>query len=383
MKINNIWLIAVLVLSLASACSSGKKSLNSGNYDEAVFQSVERLQSNGNHRKASTVLQASYPLAVKYHLDRITNLAATNSVNRFDQIVNEYESLNRLYDKVQLSPAALNLVAALRYTQQLTDAKNAAAKFHYNLGEQNINLASKQAAKQAYLEYELAATYAPNLYTDYQLKMDKAMSLAITRILVLPTEVHSNILKISNDYFKNKIIQYLYERPLSKFVLFYDQNDAKTSNVKIDEILDLSFDDFVVGQLTTNKLERKAINDSVKTKTTVKINGKDTVVVGYRKAEATLFVTRKTVESTGVLDVKIVNAYSKTIVQQEKIPGTFIWVNQFGTYQGEKVALTDADLKLVGNLDSPVPAPQQLFYEFTAPIFTKLMRRLEDRYRNY
>jgi hypothetical protein len=382
MKCSTILLVSVVV-TLLSACSSGKKSLNNGNYDEAVFQSVERLQSNGNHRKASTVLQASYPLAVKFHLDRVTNLAATNVASKLDDIVNEYESLNRLYDKVQLSPVALTLIAAQRYTQQLTDAKNEAAKFHYNQGEKNMQLANKQLAKEAYLEYELAAKYAPNLYMDYQFKMDKAMNLAITRILVLPTEVHSNILKISNDYFKNKIIQYLYERPLSKFVMFYAQNDVNAGNIKIDEILDLSFDDFVVGQLTTNKLERKVINDSVKTKATVKINGKDTVVVGYRKAEATLFVTRKTVESTGVLDVKIVNAYSKTILQQEKIPGTFIWVNQFGTYQGEKVALTDADLKLVGNLDSPVPAPQQLFYEFTVPIFNKLIRRLEDRYRNY
>jgi hypothetical protein len=383
MNYKNNWLLSAFVVLFLTACSSGKRSLSKGDYDAAVIQSIERLQNNSNNKKANEVLQKAYPLAVKYHLDNIANLTLNNMASRYNQIVIEYESLNNLYDKVQLSPVALTLIAAQRYTQQLTDAKNEAAKFHYNQGEKNMQLANKQLAKEAYLEYELAAKYAPNLYMDYQFKMDKAMNLAITRILVLPTEVHSNILKISNDYFKNKIIQYLYERPLSKFVMFYAQNDVNAGNIKIDEILDLSFDDFVVGQLTTNKLERKVINDSVKTKATVKINGKDTVVVAYRKAEATLFVTRKTVESTGVLDVKIVNAFSKTILQQEKIPGTFIWVNQFGTYQGEKVALTDADLKLVGNLDSPVPAPQQLFYEFTVPIFNKLIRRLEDRYRNY
>lgn len=383
MNYNNNWLLAAFFIMVLTACSSGKRSLSKGDYDAAVIQSIERLQNSSNNKKASTVLQTAYPLAVKYHLDNISNLSLNNKASRFNQIVAEYESLNSLYDKIQLSPTAQVLVKAERYTKQLTDAKVDAAKFFYSQAEKNLALANKQSAKQAYNEYSLSMQYAPDLYQDYKQKMDKAMSLAITRVLILPTEVHSNILKISNDYFKNKIIQYLYEHPLSRFVEFYDQNDAKATSVKMDEILDLSFDDFVVGQLTTNKLERKAINDSVKTKTTVKINGKDTVVVGYRKAEATLFVTRKTVESTGVLDVKIVNAFSKTILQQEKIPGTFIWVNQFGTYQGEKVALSDADLKLVGNVDSPVPAPQQLFYEFTAPIFTKLMRRLEDRYRNY
>ena len=60
------------------------------------------------------------------------------------------------------------------------------------------------------------------------------------------------------------------------------------------------------------------------------------------------------------------------------MPDTFIsrdactWV----TYKGDERALTDEHKKMIRRKESPNPAPQFLFVEFTKPIYAKLTRKI-------
>lgn len=379
-------LLSIITLLVAVGCHSGKKALKKGQYDLAVTQAVNRLKMKPSHHKATEVLRTAYPMAVQFHEDRIKTFNLSSDNQRYENIMMEYTALNALYDAIQLSPAAKGIVNARRYTTELDEVKLKAAELHYALGIKFLDKQNKNDAKLAYNEFERAKQLMQGNFKDCDAKMREAMDWAITRVVVLPVEVHSNSLKMSNDYFQNKIIQHLYENRISKFVEFYTQTEAANLKLRVDEILDLSFDDFVVGQLTIEKLQRERINDSVvvgETKVYIPETKRDTIVKVYGKAKATLFVTRRTVESKGVLDMKIIDKKTNTILQNDKMPGAYTWVNQFGYYQGDVKALTKEDLELTQGRELPPPPPQDLFVEFTRPIFAQLMSRIQQRYQNY
>jgi hypothetical protein len=386
MKLKLYTLLFILAPVFFTACKSGKKSLKHGYYDAAVMESVNRLRSKPSHKKASMVLREAYPQALKYHMARINNFNISTDNSRYENIITEYETLNRLYDQIQLSPAAQLIVSPQRYTIEVNLNKEKAAILHYSIGQKYLDKKTKNDAKVAFNEFERASQLMQGNFKDCDAKMKEAMDWAITKVIVLPVEVHSTSLKMSNDYFQNKILQYLYEHRMSKFVEFYSEAEAKKTNIRMDEILDLNFDDFVVGQLTVEKLQREVTNDSViigETKILIPGTKKDTVISVYGKAKATLFVTRRTVQSNGVLDMKIVDKNTNAILQNEKMPGSFTWINQYGYYQGDVKALKAEDLELIKGQELPPPMPQDLFVAFTQPIFTQLMGRITQRYSQY
>ena len=56
-----LFLIGIIALT---ACTSGKKAFEHGNYVEAVMQSVGRLRQKPDHSKSQEALKNSYPMAM-------------------------------------------------------------------------------------------------------------------------------------------------------------------------------------------------------------------------------------------------------------------------------------------------------------------------------
>ncbi len=103
----------------------------------------------------------------------------------------------------------------------------------------------------------------------------------------------------------------------------------------------------------------------------------------YATVKATVFIYTKTITSNGVLDFRIIDAESNSVVSQEKLPGEFIWQTQWATFNGDERALTEEQLELSKLKEAPPPSPQALFVEFTKPIFDQMTRKVRDFYRNY
>ena len=56
---------------LLNSCSTGLKSLQQGNYYDAIMKAVSRLSSDSDNRKASQVIREGYPMAVTYYQEEI------------------------------------------------------------------------------------------------------------------------------------------------------------------------------------------------------------------------------------------------------------------------------------------------------------------------
>ena len=61
----------IILILIISACTSGKKSLEQGNYFDAVIKSVDRLRKNPSHGKSKATLRKAYPIAISFYEDQI------------------------------------------------------------------------------------------------------------------------------------------------------------------------------------------------------------------------------------------------------------------------------------------------------------------------
>ncbi|MDB4286206.1 hypothetical protein N9933_02785, partial [bacterium] len=93
-------LLPFLLLSLLifAACSSGRKSLEQGDYNASVLKSINRLRQSPNNKKAKETLQGAYPRLLAYNKDAIKRLKTGSDPFRWERVKDLYAELNNVYD---------------------------------------------------------------------------------------------------------------------------------------------------------------------------------------------------------------------------------------------------------------------------------------------
>jgi hypothetical protein len=451
----------IYMLLLLAACTSGKRAMERGSYDEAVYKAVNRLRSNSTHRKSAETLRQAYPLAKEWHLSRIKNLEISNEQFKWEPIASEYTRLNSLYDEISRCPGCLKIVPLpSNYISQYEQARVNAASDRYNAGLLALDKAKngeRNEAKTAYGHFAEARRWVNN-YKDVDEKLKDAEYYATIRVVVEPIPMHSQTLKLSSEFFDNKINEFLLQAPVNRFVKFYTAHEADRLGItKPDHIIQLVFDDFVVGQTYMHEKEVQLVKDSivlatyeVEAPTTGNATGSaagqtggstregkveichngpgaasQTITVAesalkahlehgdkigacsnqggkirnpknsggtsstkvrkkvYGQVKATMHTFTRTVESKGLLDFRIIDGYTQRVISQEKMPGTFVWQSQWGHFNGDERALEKDHLRIIKNKDVPPPAPQELFIQFTQPIYQQLTYKINQFYKNY
>ena len=368
--------VFILFVAIISACSSGKKSLQKGNYNEAVLKSVNRLRADPKNKNAKQTLRQAYPMALNYELKNINDVKLSSDVYKWEKVLDSYRNLDGLYDEINRSPGALSVLKPRNFVLEKEEAKQKSGEARYALGEKKLLEGTKVAAKKAYFDFIAADSFIPGM-RDVKSKITEAKDAATIHVLVDQIPVSSIAFGLSNEFFQNKISEFLLEFSTREFVEFYSVSEAKKIKRKdFDQEIIIRFDDFVVGQTYMKELVEDFSRDSVILK---KVGGKPI----YGTVKAKLISFTKTINSSGLLDFKIINSKTNAIQTQEKFPGTFVWRNQWATYRGDDRALSDEQINLTEQQEIPPPAPQALFIEFTKPIFDQLKSKIRNFYSNY
>ncbi len=374
-------LLFALLLYLA-ACSSGKQALQRGNYEESVLKAINRLRSNPDHKKARATLQEAFPLTVSYHQEKIATLKSSTEPFRWEKILDSYNTLTMLHEEIQRCPACRQLAPGSRsYLNEAAEARFQAAAERYLAGEQAFKRDhSRLSAKEAFLHYRRANELQPD-YRDVRAKMDEAYYYATLKVVLEQIPVHSRTLGLSHEFFQNKINEFASGARMNEFVRFYTPQEAQTAKLKQpDHVVRLQFDDFVVGQVYLKESTETLTRDSVVVGQ-VEVDGVKQNVYGKVTAQFTTF--RKTVSSRGLLDMQIFDPVANRVVNQQKMPGEFVWQSEWGTFKGDERALNKKQLDVCKLREVPPPPPQDLFTEFCRPIYAQVTDNLQRFYRNY
>ena len=368
------------LILIAAGCATGKRALEQGNYYEAVTQAVERLRQNPDSKNATATLREGYTLANQYYKDQIARAEASADPFRYEAIMQHYQVMNNLYDAIQRCPACLKITPNARdYSRQYEQVRKQAAEARYAAGMASLNENDREASKDAYWNFDRVEQLLPG-FRDARNRRDQALEYASLHVILDFAPVPGRY-ELSNEFFANKVMEFADSRHVNIFVRFYSVRESERVGLQNpDQIVVMQFDDFVVGETHTSRDTQTISRDSVNTGT-VKVNGETQQV--YSTVEAQYSRYTRTVASRGLLDMRVYDANTRRVLMQQKMPGEFVWTTEWARFRGDERALSSQQLDLCELDEARPPAPQQLFVEFTRPIYDQAIGHLQRFYANY
>lgn len=371
-------LLALMVLTIVS-CATGKNALEKGNYETALDRAINRLQSNPDNKKSQDVLIEGYRLASNYHMDYIRMLAVNNDPNKWEATYYQYKQLNSYYRQIQRCPACLSLVMPKSYISEESNAARKAADYQVELGNNALATNTIEGGRRAFKHFNFALNFDRNVPNIDSLLTD-ARIMGTVRVLIEPIPIHSRSLELTNEYFENRVIEYLDRFSQGRFVQFFTVDEAEQIDLQPDQIVSMQFDDFVLGQTLIESKTKEVKRDSV-------VVGQFTDDKGvkhdvYNTVKAELTINRKTLSSQGVMNFEIRDAYTDRILTNRKLPNQDVWVHEWASFNGDSRALTRDEIEMSKLKELPPPPPQTLFIGFVDRIYDQIIGNISNFYRD-
>jgi len=317
-------------------------------------------------------------MAVQMAKRDINNALQSNNITRYDVVINRYEQLNRMAREIYTCPKAFQLIPAPEeFHAELTKTKEIAAEHYYTQGVRALNERTVQQARNAH-QYFLKANEYVRGYRDVVSKIDEALFAAILHVVVQAPKTPERF-QISADFFYSNLVTEMNKSNQQRYVHFYTPEEAQNEGMNDPhQFVALDFIDFTVGNIRESKSSKDVKRDSVPIE--VEISGKKTTA--YITAKANFTTYKREIISAGKLRVQVVEAASKRVADQRTFDGSYVWTTVWGSYTGDDRALSAEQKKLAQQQPTLPPPNQDLFIEFTKPLFTQVVSYIQSVYRN-
>lgn len=197
--------LLLILCFVFSACTSSKKLLEKGRYDEAIEKSVKALRKDPGDRDELGVLKEAYRKANNYDLDQISFLQNEGRDENWVEIYNLYSALDARQDWIKSLPSQLlNQFDLKNYDQQLIASKENAAEVSYQKGIEYLERGDKQSARMAYGEFE-RVNYIYRDYKEVSRLMSEAHFYGTTNVLFTVENNSEVLLPRDFDYELKKV----------------------------------------------------------------------------------------------------------------------------------------------------------------------------------
>lgn len=368
---------AFIALFFLTACSSSKQQFEKGNYEKAVTLSIKKLRKKPDNSKQKAILKAAYGYAVQVSEQKIKQQQQSTDRFKWDAVIAQYRKMQQLYTDLLQCPGCLAVVSPVDFQNELNEALTAGAQVYVEEGQKALATKEKEGGRLAYRHFAQAKVYQNN-YGNIDLMLNDARTQGTEVIGVSRIPVSSKGLELNTAFFLQQLTQAMND--LNYFFAVFAPVEQLVEQQQVpDQVVDLSFDDYYIGQTYVKEIRESLVRDSVKVGEVTDSLGKKYAVYGEVKADLQRY--EKTIESGGLLNIAIVDPNNQSILFQQKIPSTTVWENDWATYQGDKRALTKEELALTREKELLPPPPQDLFYSFTRPLFDQTANLLRRRYR--
>nr|HPM32346.1 hypothetical protein [Chryseolinea sp.] len=334
-----------------------------------------------DHEKSAEALRNAYPLAIERLQEQVNNEIASNTPYKWKNAIQSYDQMNRLYEEIRQCPGCLRVIKnPTNYYAEIGPLKEKAAEESYNAGINNLMKGNRIEARKAYYNFTDAQNFTPG-YKDVMEYLDKSKYEATLRVVIeqIPVPARYNL---SGGFFQDKVEEFLHNQyPDQGFIKFYTPQEASSLNVAdVHQILRMQFDDFSVGNSVLKEKEETFSRDSVKVGE-AKVDGKMVPVYNTVKAKFTTYT--KEIKSGGLLSMMVVDAKTSGVLSTRKFSGEYVWVSKWARFNGDERALSDQQLALCKLREQQPPQQQDLFLEFTKPIYNQLIPAIKGFYQNY
>ncbi len=363
---------------LFSACGSSKYNVGNTVEDKALSAALKQLDKNPSDTAIQNQIKILYNDAAVTHLNNIEKYEQSNDIKKWDQIIKEYEILQKTYNVISSSKDAINLIKPSSFTQEIENTKQKAASELYANGIDLLNTAdgNKQKYRDAYYFLKKANSYVPG-YKDVKKQMSYAYENGILDVVVNPvTDQSSYYSRLGSNSFGNSFNSDMLQRSLVRDLgsdynkasgaRFYTDRDADRANKDIDWIVDITWQNLDIPYPQTNQYSR---NVSKQIQVGTDTSGK----AEYKTVTATLYVTRRYFTARGELECRITDAHTRNNIDLRRYSGQVDWQQEYATYQGDYRALSNQDLALLNNSNyNQSPRKEDILLEIYQRIYPQL-----------
>jgi hypothetical protein len=281
---------------------------------------------------------------------------------------------------IEACPKALEMIPQpTEDIAELSAAKQGAAEQAYQMGIKAIEANTLEQARVAFQYFNKSNEYV-NGYKDVLTKIEQARYYATLRVIV-QKPFTSNRYQYSADFFFKNLLSEMSQVTRNRFVRFYSPEEAAAENMtNPHQYIVLNFEDFSIGDVreTSNSTDMK--RDSVVVGT-VKVNGK--TYNSYNTVKAKFISIRREISSSGTLSLRIIDAANNRDLQFRNFSGSYVWYTTWGTFTGDDRALTDQQKRQCEQRPQNLPVNQDLFVEFTKPIYNQTISYVKSAYSKY
>jgi hypothetical protein len=373
----------IIISLIITSCSSGLQQLKKGNFDEAIFTSVERLQKSPDHKKALYAIHEAYPLAIDDHKRAIRMFENSQEPFRWEKALAEYQALNKIYDVISHSSVSMREVGLPQnFAREAETARQLSADERYQAGVTAlIHKENRLAAKDAVGQFERANQLIPNYKNAIQ-KAEEAFQYAVHRVMIEP--IYDVYRLHDHDYFdlqKAFDDEIFRSKKSNQFVRYYTTSEARRDTLPQNDLVKFAFLDMSSPQrdITTTiehftkeiKVGTKKINDSTK-------------VDIFEKVCAKITTYKKSVIVRGTMQMRVFDFKTNALLNEETDDERYCWTDSWQVFEGNPKALSDGQTcpPTSAPIFSNEPSGSYFFNRISDQFATYFRGKLRKAYRN-
>ena len=371
-----LWVCTFFIAIIISCGPRNKLASHYSVEDKAVLETVEKLNKNPNDEALKEALKGNYELVLQTKKQAVEDITMQMGPGeKYKRIITELQILQQLREAILKSPAALSAIPNPGdFTGAIQNAKNKGAKDFYDMGTGYLVYNNRPYAQKAYDAFNEAYRLNPN-YMDVSAKMRQAQDLATIKVVVNRVDYYNqgwSYWGFDNDYLQWKMVSDLNSGSYNN-VKFYSAEQATNQYIRPDCIVDLRYTSFNFDNIRT---DRNTINRSKQIETGQTKSEPPQPI--YTTVSATVFVTRQSINSRGILECRIYDVATGRNILYDNFPGDYYWSNSSATFRGDERALTPGDRSMINNRFGNPPDRNEIVRNVIDQSYFNLINRIRS-----
>jgi len=368
------FLLAFIILT-SCGVKQTQNLLSSGNYDEAINNSISNLRSNKDKKGNQDyvyLLEEAFAKAKERDLNSINLLEKDKNPANFEKIYTTYLQLNDRQERIKpLLPLKLlnegrNAIFPFdNYNNQIVASKNNLSNYLYANAKSLMTSSDKMNFRKAYDDLDYLNQINPN-YKNVVTLMDEALFKGTDYVnvytknetnMVIPSRLQNDLLDF-NTYGLN-----------NKWTVFHS---AKQKGINYDYTMMISFREILISPEQIKEKEfikERQIKDGQKKlldangKEVLDNTGKVVMVDNLRNVTVRIFEFRQFKSSLVTAKVDFIEFRNNQLIKSFPLTSEFVFENIYSNYKGDRRAADDNYNSYFEKRAVPFPSNEQMVYD--------------------
>ena len=368
------FLLAFIILT-SCGVKQTQNLLSSGNYDEAINNSISNLRSNKDKKGNQDyvyLLEEAFAKAKERDLNSINLLEKDKNPANFEKIYTTYLQLNDRQERIKpLLPLKLlnegrNAIFPFdNYNNQIVASKNNLSNYLYANAKSLMTSSDKMNFRKAYDDLDYLNQINPN-YKNVVTLMEEAQFKGTDYVnvytknetnMVIPSRLQNDLLDF-NTYGLN-----------NKWTVFHS---AKQKGINYDYTMMISFREILISPEQIKEKEfikERQIKDGQKKlldangKEVLDNTGKVVMVDNLRNVTVRIFEFRQFKSSLVTAKVDFIEFRNNQLIKSFPLTSEFVFENIYSNYKGDRRAADDNYNSYFEKRAVPFPSNEQMVYD--------------------